>query len=174
MSEKEIKPNVAQTPQTLKNQIHEARKSLTTPEILEMGDEGVCHVYETLFGLLRQWILSAGNKDEIAATNQVIEEFKATKREVVYCEVGIRNYEKLFKYTIDRNESTYQEAAVENHEEIKKSMINITWGNLKDKRMKQYQKLWDIFKDMTDADEDVGNKNLTANKLRGNYDVRDD
>ena len=161
-------------PQTLKSQIYEARKGLYDKDILAMDDKGLCGVYEALFGFLRQWIESEGNDEEKKAMAVVVREYENTHRQQVYYDVSIRHYEKLFFLTIDRDQSSQREATNETFQYIRQDMIDITWGNLKIKRMSQYQKLWDIFNDMTDADEDVGNKNLTANKLRGNYDVGND
>lgn len=155
MAEPEPKPV---GPQTLKNQIHEARADLRNVEILAMGDQGLCGVYESLFALLRQWIQSKGDEEQKNAMEKVVIEYESTHRQRVYCEIGIRNRNTLYKYTIDHDPNTLEEATDANVALREKYLENVTWGTLKRKRMIQYQKLWDIFKDMTDADEDVGSQ----------------
>lgn len=166
--------SIPRGPLTLKSQIYEARRGLYDTAILEMNDKGLCGVYEALFGFLRQWIESEGNEDEKREMEQVVHEYETTKRDKVYYDVSIRHYDKLFFLTINRDQNTRREATVETFNMVRQDMIDETWGDLKIKRMNQYQKLWDIFNEMTDADEDVGNKSLTASKLRGNYDVNND
>lgn len=169
----DVEPKV-EGPQTLKNQIHATRKRLTDPDVIALGDEGACQVLEELFPLLTQLINSDGNEKEKEDSEIIKEDYDRTQKEVVYCEHSTRNYAPLYKLTIEHRQSTYQEATESNRESRENYLDKLTWRTLKVKRMNQCQKLWDIAKDLIDPHEDVGNKNLTANKLRGNYNVRND
>ncbi|MDD3962239.1 MAG: hypothetical protein PHT77_10295 [Bacteroidales bacterium] len=146
------------TPQTLKSQIHAKLNRLSDPDVILLGSEGACPIYEDAFGLMCQWVECAGTPEEKENAQPVIAEFDKTRREKVYSEVSTLNYQTLYKLTIDHIQSTHQHATDASLEETVKEMKKITWDHLKVKRMSQFRQLRKILKRLTDADEDVGSQ----------------
>lgn len=156
MTEKDIQPT--NIPLTLKSLIHATRMRLTAEDVVLLGHAGAISVLEELFTQLTKLINSKGNVEQKKEAEKVIDEYDNTKQEMVYSEVSTQNYATLYKLTIEHRQDTYQEATESTVAAKELAMEKITLRAFKSKRMEQCQKLEEIAKNLTDADEDVGSQ----------------